>query len=263
MSILYRYVLSALTMVICAGSWSGSALAVEPVSTKQNATAQGSRNSVIELWYFAAGTTPDKPDVAVLSDGSVWTINGIQTRLTPSQLAQLINDLLETDGMAQINTQSLSAEIQAESARYSLSCKIHGADDCLIRIRHDGLTYEIRCHAAGVLVNRFPQVMCLQRFVSAQRRLENVRAITEVGGEEAAQKLAQVARTQLEFEHGVDLPVTAGDLSMVRELPDGSRYCQFLVNQSYSAAESRIVSVFQSPGTAPRVSLQENGSVVQ
>ena len=72
-----------------------------------------------------------------------------------------------------------------------------------------------------------------------------------------------IAQSSLSNEYGESIVVTPDDLSMVRFLPDGGRYCQFLVSISANPHQSRIISLFDTPGGAPRVTVVGEGPVVR
>jgi len=217
--------------------------------------------SVIELWYIDPGQTPKQPEVFVLADGSVWTRSGQTDTLTQEKLQALVATLLQKD-LHGCTSQSLHAEIVAASQREQLSHHIPQAGDTVIRVRTGTQFHEIRCHAAGLLVNRFPGAQLLQGFYSAQQRLENLRAVTHLGGDAVANRLAGVAQEKLAAEYGIRVPVSSENLSVARSLPDGTRYCQFLVD-SRRSERPMVVSLFQSPGQPSRVTLMEQTAVIQ
>lgn len=210
---------------------------------------------VIEMWYLREGI-PSHPEVIILSDGrmQVMSPEGPQrSDLTADALQQLLENLLHRDGLATVNSAELRREIAEQSHVSGLSSTIQGAGETVIRLRTRNSAREIRCPAVGILAVRFPQIQGIQAIAAAQRRLENLRAVTTVGGPEEARSIAQLAARAVEDEYGVTLPVTCEDLSMVRALPDGSRFCQFLVaNQN---DELHMISLVEAPGLHPRVSM--------
>lgn len=217
--------------------------------------------SVIELWYIDPGKIPEQPEVFVLADGSVWTRSGQTDTLPPEKLRALVATLIQKD-LIGCTSQSLHEDIVAASQREQLSHHIPGAGDTVIRVRTTTQYHEIRCHAAGLLVNRFPGARQLHGFYAAQQRLENLRAVTHLGGDVVASQLAGVAQEKLAAEYGVRVPVSSENLSVARSLPDGTRYCQFLVD-SRRSERPMVVSLFQSPGQPSRVTLMEQASVIR
>lgn len=218
--------------------------------------------SVVELWYLGGDGQP-QPEVAVLGDGRVWCrcAHGPHWgQMTPEELRELLNELLYSCDLARCHSQALMLQIQQESVRTGLTADVPGAADTFIRIRTDGREYQVRCPAVGVLAPRFPEATSVQQVFRAQRRLENLRAVTMAGGGEAAARLAQLAQQSVASEHGQSIRVTPGDLAMVRFLPDGGRYCQFLITPSMQNPHgSHIISLFDTPGNAPRVTLLGDG----
>ena len=225
--------------------------------------SQDPQRAVVELWYLSSTEQPTHPEVAIFSDGRVWTHNGIQHVLTCACVERLAYDLLQTDGLSSCNTRSLVGDIQAASRASGLTYHVPGAASTFIRIRTATETQEFQCPAVGVLANRFPEVVSLQRFYAAQRRLENTKAVTQAGGEAVVSQLADEARRAVEVEYGVSVPISSQDLAMVRSLPDGSHYCQFLVGNTTLQQNKPIISFVKTPGTTPRVSVLSSDAVVR
>lgn len=222
--------------------------------------------SVVELWYLDDSSQP-QPEVAVLADGRVWfkSVDGpAWSRIQRTELIRLVTDLLEGDGLKHCDSHQLKRALQQEAIRTGLTADVPGAASTFIRIRTGDAVRQIQCPAVGVLATRFPEVQSVQQVLSAQRRLENLRAVAMVGGSQAAADLARIAQATLAEDYGVAVPVSAEDLAMVRKLPDGGKYCQFLVGTSSKGSQSsRIISVFDIPGNAPRVSMLGDGLTIQ
>lgn len=233
------------------------ALAREPVQLSDDP-----RFSVIELWYLE-DEPPTEPELAILADGRVrvrCATGPVWSEIEPSALKELIGELLYEHRLNRIDSHELADRIQQEAARTGLTADIPGAAETFIRIRTESGHYQIRCPAVGILATRFPEVESLKKVVSAQRRLENVRAVAQAGGPEAAAHLARLAQKSVSREHGVSVAVTPKQLAMVRPLPDGGRYCQFLLVESSEKGQApRIISIFDRPGDVPRVTLLDEG----
>jgi len=217
---------------------------------------------VVELWYVHQGVL-QAPEVAVFSNGRVQIRVGegsLWGELPRDQVLSLVQSLLATDRLARITTGEIDRAIAEESQRTRLSATIQGAGDTIIRIRTATAVYRVDGHAVGLLSTRFPQVHSLRCLYSAQSRLENVRAVVMVGGIPAAERLAHLAQLQLQSELGEQIPVGQENLSCVHSLTDGTRCCQFLVPApAGSEASPRIISLFESPGEAPRISVLPEG----
>ncbi|WP_437186271.1 hypothetical protein SH668x_003418 [Planctomicrobium sp. SH668] len=222
--------------------------------------------AVIEMWYVDQGEIFD-PEVAIFAGGRVQVRIGqgaIWGQLTRNQVEELVNSLLNEDGLARLTTDRISAEIREESIRNGLSCNIRGAGDTIIRIRTADKTYRLDGHAVGLLASRFPEATGNRQLYSAQGRLENVRAVVMVGGTPAAERLARLAQAKLQTESGERIIVRPQDLSTVHSLTDGTRCCQFLVpNADSTELSPRIVSLVESPGEVPRVSVLADGPSLQ
>ncbi|SFJ37373.1 hypothetical protein [Planctomicrobium piriforme] len=233
----------------------------EPIALPDDPSA-----AVVELWYVQNGQLKE-PEVAVFASGRVRVNVGdgsLWGDLTPAELQSLLTDLLNRDGIAALRTEAIQTEIEAASTRTGLSCVIDQSGDTIIRIRTATTVYRVDGHAVGLLAARFPEVASLQQLYAAQRRLENVRAVVMVGGPAAAERLAKLAQSQIQVNHSEHLEVTPQNLSMVRSLADGTRFCQFLIPCVREDRPSdRVISVFECPGEAPRVSVLPDGPALR
>ncbi len=217
---------------------------------------------VVELWYVDRGVLRE-PEVAIFASGRVRISVGngaLWGELDQEIIRNLVSSLLLKDGLKSLRTEAVQAELESESARTGLSCSIKEAGDTIIRVHTATGVYRIDGHAVGLLATRFPNCQSVQRLYSAQSRLENIRAIIMVGGPDAALRLAKVAQLQIQTTHGETINVTPENLVNVRSLADGTRFCQFVVqDQSRPAVSPRVISVFESPGEIPRVSVLPDG----
>lgn len=212
----------------------------------------------LELWYIT-DSVPSHPDIVVLNDGrmQVMAPSGPErSQLEPEKYQQLMTGLLSEDGLAEVTGESLQHELRGAVLRTGLTAEIPGGGEIVIRIDTGSEYREIRCHAVGVLANRFPELKCVKCVAAAQRRLENLRAIATVGGHEEANYIAELASQQVESSYSVRLPISVKDLSMVRALPDGSRFSQFVVTSNSKGEEVvQMVSITETPGQRPQVSV--------
>jgi len=232
------------------------------VNHAEAARVSPKEKAVIELWYLSPGIAPRQPEVAIYADGTVWANGGHVDRIETDEAKVLITSLLSKDHLSQYTSEKVIASLQNASTETGLSWQIPGAGDTVIRIRTAQGNRELRCHAVGLLANRFPNLEVIQDIARAQRRLENLKAITVIGGSDQAQQLANATCVAIDLEYGVKMSIDCGDLAMVRALPDGTHYCQFLVNQSVEQSP-HIVSVVRSPGQRPRVSMTSAGTLTR
>jgi YD repeat-containing protein len=211
--------------------------------------------AVIELAYQDVGQEP-RVSVVVYDDGTIIDREGNgRGACDPADLRSLIADVVNRQMLTTIQTASLTAEIQAESQRTGKSWRIDGAGTTILRFHQNGTIHEVRCHAAGLLAERFPDIETLQRFHHVEGRLRNLQAVVRVGGAPEADRLAELANRELN-----DLgEVTRKDLRMVRSSGDGLRYAQFQCDTK--AEDGRrialVVAVFESPNAATRVTVSE------
>lgn len=220
---------------------------------------------VIELWYLD-GSPGAQAEVIILADGRVQVLSADgprRSQLPRHQVESLLRRLVLEDGLGELQTADIQRDLVQVSNQTGLSHEIQGAAETVLRIRTASDYREIRCPAVGILSVRFPGVRSITAVARAQRRLENVRAVTALGGIDVADALAIQAAQAVANEYGVQVDVTAEDLSMVRSMPDGSRYCQFLVSRNENDPTLvQMISIVQSPGNNPRVSMV-GGSVVR
>lgn len=229
----------------------GLAEANEPVQLPTEPHA-----AVVEMWYVHAAP-PSHPEVIILADGrmQIMSPEGPQRAELPvRQLHQLMTDLLFVDGLSNVETSTIRQRVQEATLQSGLSSTIEGAGETVFRIRTATESREIRCPAVGILAVRFPEIHGVRAMAAAQRRLENLKAVTSVGGSHEAQLIANMAAEGVQSEYGVDLPVSKDDLSMVRALPDGSRFCQFVIAQNQADSSSlQMISITETPGHRPVV----------
>ncbi len=213
---------------------------------------------VVEMWYLN-GQTPSHAEVIVLADGrmQIMSPEGPQrSELSIAEVEELLQNLWNVDGLSTVHTNRIQHEIHQASTKTGLSSHIKDAGETVLRIRTAKGVRELRCPAVGVLAVRYPEVQCVQAMAAAQRRLENIRAVASVGGSDEADDIANLAARAVQNKYGVDVPVSSADLSMVRALPDGSRFCQFVVAMEGQDSNSlQMISLVEMSGHHPRVSM--------
>ncbi|WP_417850403.1 hypothetical protein [Thalassoglobus sp.] len=214
---------------------------------------------VVEMWYLN-GYTPSYPEVIILADGrmQIMSPEGPQrSQLPVAQVEALVKQLWTVDGLCNVETHSMNKEIQQATVQSGLRSHIEGAGETVFRIQTATETRELRCRAVGVLAVRFPEIKSVLSMAAAQRRLENVRAVATVGGSAQADEIASLAAQAVQTEYGLNVPVSSEHLSMVRALPDGSRFCQFLVasDDHDQSKPVHMISITETPGHHPEVSM--------
>lgn len=213
---------------------------------------------VVEMWYLN-GQTPSHAEVIILADGrmQIMSPEGPQrSKLTTGEVEELLKNLWNVDGLSTVQPNLIQHEIHQASSKTGLSSHIKDAGETVLRIRTAKGVRELRCPAVGVLAVRYPEIQCVQAMAAAQRRLENIRAVATVGGSDEADHIASLAARAVQDEYGVDIPVSSADLSMVRALPDGSRFCQFVIAlDGHDSNSLQMISLVEMPGHHPRVSM--------
>jgi hypothetical protein len=218
--------------------------------------------AVLELVFVDhPGTKQEKEVVAaqVLASGKVRPQGEPMDRksdyrMTSKRLRQLVSEIVVTHGVGEIDSARLGTSIRKACEAAGLSPEIEGAAATVIRFRTADRAGEVRCEALSVMAARFPEMLDVQRLHDAQLRLQNVAAIARAGGEDASERLAEIANDALKAQRPDAPPLTHRDLSMVRELSTGSRYVQFYRRPTSGSGEL-LVSVFQIPGQPARVSV--------
>ncbi len=249
-----------------------------PVLGSFRASQDGSR-PLVELDFVdgqAADADNSEPDLTIYGDGSVRvyaanTNQGILRGQIPrAELQALLQDLLVNWDLTRCETAQLSREIDV--ARRQLQRPIPGPEAALTIIRIYGETepHEVRCHALGLTANQFLHLPDLQNLFLAEQRLSNVMAIIRGGGYEVVEHAANLANHQLLQRLPSAPPLSCRHLSFAIAHEDGSRFLQFSRFEPVSAPTvSRVpvppavegmllVSVMQSPGQSPQISITTN-----
>jgi hypothetical protein len=217
---------------------------------------------VIELQLETAAGQPVTDVVVVRRDGSFTvgearSTQPIQSRLTEDELQELLGEIIEREQALELTSASLSAKIQAEGRRTGKDWRIRNASGTIVRISLAGRTHEIRCSSPELLRTRLPGVSELDRVCAIQRRLENIAAVAQVGGLAEAQRLAALATDEWRRQNGPAVQITHRDLLHVRGSAGDLRQVQFVVEPGLhgEAGEAVHVSVIESPGATPRISM--------
>jgi hypothetical protein len=246
-----------------------------PISTAGNATARGESvvdaaqsQPVLQLLFEEAGaleSTVTMTAVAIYPDGTVLVPQGadkagpLRGKLSVARLEKLLHEVVETNRLLECDTEAIEQSLIRESHRSGRSWRVPGAAATVIRVRWEGRDHEVRCPAAALLAARFPDIDGLRRVCAVQRRLQNVKCVIQAGGVAAAGRLTAVANRELRSNAGEGLSVSMDDLQLVRSSGDGLCYAQFVVPVDAAAGNgpARMISVIESPGAAPQVSVMQ------
>ena len=216
---------------------------------------------VAELWYIDP-VVGSQPEVIVYRNGRVWARVGegaIWGQLDEVEFTTVLNGIWREDRVSETSTDLIAQELESAAQDSGLPSEVEQKSETVIRLRTIDKLIQVRAPAVGVLATRYPSASALQKVAATQRRMENLRAVTMAGGHDAAQRLASQAKQQLLSEHGQTVDISCKNLTMVRSLPDGTRFCQFIVpSDEAPGRNSHVVSLFESPGTAPRISVLPN-----
>lgn len=220
---------------------------------------------VMELAFEEPENAGVAERVTIRADGEIALTGGtlqsksVTGRLTAEDLQSLLQEVVHTSRILDCETEAIAAAVEREGRRSGRDWRIRNAATTVIRIRLKDVEHEIRCPAAELLVERFPGIDQLERLCTVQRRLQNVRAVTEVGGAEEAERLAKIAAAEWSSDSGMAQQVSSRELLHVRDAGDGLRQVQFRIDpppaEDGSIGESVVITIFETPKTLPRVSI--------
>ncbi|MBL8850524.1 MAG: hypothetical protein JNG89_12660 [Planctomycetaceae bacterium] len=247
------------------------------------------RRSLFVLLVLAARTDaaeptwslPDDPRAVVLqmqfADGSGTVVHTVLTvqrdgtftdgdaaqrgtfagRMSTDELHELLGAIIENDRVLDLTSASLLDQIESEARRTSKDWRIQNATTVVIRVGLADRTHVVECLSPDLMRTRYPAIRELDRLCAVRHRLQNVVAVSRVGGLEEARRLAALATAELRRQNGSDIQIGPRDLVQVRGTIGDLRQVQFVVEPALhpEAGESVHVCVFESPGSAPRISL--------
>jgi hypothetical protein len=168
--------------------------------------------------------------------------------------------LIDDCQLAAQTSEGVREAIKFASEQQQLTANIEGAATTEIGILVGQEWRTVACPAVSILPTRFPQVIEVQNFNTAQTRLQNVAAVALLGGARAADQQAATATNKLKEMHPEAGVITRRDLLMVRRLPNESRFVQFRYEGS---SEGYLVNMTQSPEGPTRVSVMDSPTVVR
>jgi hypothetical protein len=205
---------------------------------------------VLELAYQDAAGRRPAAVVTVQADGSVVAANGdesgeLRGHLTQEQMTDLLREIIEESCVFELESGAVLRDVQDAANRTGRPWRAGDGGTMRVRVRLRDREHEVRCPSVEVLHERFPDVESLRRLCSIRRRLENVRAIVQVGGWENAEALSEQANRELLRSFPEATPVTARDLAMVRGHAPEMRYVQFVSRRSTSTGDPLIISMFE------------------
>ncbi|MFV0446318.1 MAG: hypothetical protein ACK5Q5_22320 [Planctomycetaceae bacterium] len=238
----------------------------ELIAQQRRDRAESAADVAIELGFvdrLPSGQPQYSVAIRVGVGGAVSVPRDGDQRLTRSdqlngeQLAGLLREIHQDGRLFATPSLALQQQIEQACQLAGFAVDVDGAAETVIRCRTDQGLEEIRCPALSVMAARFPDFPAIQRLHLTQLRLQNVAAVAKAGGEAATEQLAQMVNQSLHQSHPQLAPLTSRDLSMIRELRTGSRYVQFY-RTPQRGQDELLVSLFQSPGTEPRVSVMLN-----
>ncbi len=231
-----------------------AARAVDPAATAAS-SAPLLRLTFVEPGGRGQRAAPPAP-LEVTGDGHVRLGSGDGSMsdappLPRAELSRIVEEVIRTHRLLEINSRSLAFQIDEASRTTGLTSQIPGAAATVVEFAWEGRFHRVECPAVGLLSRRFPQVRDLQDLAAIQARLQNLVAISQVGGFQEAEQLAQEGTAQLRQDQPRATPFTVRELAIVRTLPDGAQFVQFYRD---SAPQPTIVAVTRFPESTRRVS---------
>lgn len=218
----------------------------------------GADSIVLELAYRDAIDRRPETVVAVYADGSVVVPAADGTgetrgRLTRAQMSNLLHEIVTESSLLELESEPIMREVREAADRSGREWRVSDAAEMVVRVRLKNHSHEIRCPSVEIWHERFPDVESLAQLCIVRRRLENVRAIVQVGGWEQAAGLSEVANQELLRAFPDATPVNASNLTMVRGRASGMRYVQFVTAAAAANREPLMISVFEFPNQPARV----------
>lgn len=233
-----------------------AARAVDPATAGASAPLPLLRLTFVEPARGAqGGAAAATLEVTVEGQVRIGGSDGSMSEAPPlprAELSRFVEEIVRTHRLLELDSRSLAFQIDEASRSTGLSAQIPGAAATVVEFTWEGRSHRVECTAVGLLSRRFPQVRDLQDLAAVQARLQNVVAISQVGGLQEAERLAREGTAQLQQEQPRATPFTVRDLAMVRTLPDGALFVQFYRD---SAPQPTIVGVTRFPESTRRVSV--------
>lgn len=220
---------------------------------------------VLELTFEEPENATVAERVTIRADGKISLTGGplqgnpVAGSLNAEDLESLLQEVVHTARILECETAAIAAAVEREGRRTSRDWRIRNAATTVIRVQLKDIEHEVRCPAAELLVERFPGIDQLERLCAVQRRLQNVKAVAQVGGADEAERLAKIAAAEWSGDSGAMQQVTSRELLHVRDAGDGLRQVQFRIDpppsEDGSAGESVVITIFETPKSLPRVSI--------
>lgn len=186
---------------------------------------------VVSLDYRGGFTPPrlkNDPTMSILADGTVLIPANYQGqkafegKLTEAQLQKLLGYLV---GTCQLIPWDADA-VRKKMARGGPRPIIADAATAHLYLHVNGKEENIASPIVGISAGP-NEVAELRRLNDARARLEQVRSIVQLGGEENLKGWLQKANKQLLAQHPQAAPLTSDDLQSGAERVDGSYYISF------------------------------------
>ena len=243
---------------------SGTPVSAQGDSEDRIGLPRDPQTPVIELFTSSGRADSRRPDrmLVVTADGTVAVAagNGVarqsSARLSRDELLDLLSDLISTHRILQCRSDQLLQEAERAGRAAGLDWKFPKATTTIIRIRLSGGVHEVRCTAAELLAERFPDAESVQNFNGALLRLQNLIAITQIGGAAEAQRLCDIANSELRVTGDRRNGVTARDIQSVRENRQGLRLVQFHLSQDDNGdSPNALISVVESQDSPAQVTI--------
>ena len=222
------------------------------------------RATVIELFESRSGVGSGRArrTLVVTADGRVRVAagNGVdretRTRISEDELTALLSEVVARHRFFECGSEEIEQEVERYGREAGLDWRFPNATTTIIRIRTAEGTHEVRCTAAELLAERFPDATLVHDFNGVLQRLQNLIAVTQIGGSTEAQRLCDIANSELRITGGRRQGVTARDIQFVREDRQGLRFVQFLWDSNEgSDRRQSLISVFESQDSPAQVTI--------
>jgi hypothetical protein len=165
-----------------------------------------------------------EPVFQILSDGTAIVGNPfgmgrtVKGKLTPDQLQDLLHSILDDEKFDDITP----ADLQMNG-----HMRVTDATTTTISVEADGVSHSIGGAAVEMVAQQAGKDSAASRFVEIAERIEAIRRVVALGGDDAVKKLLDAANAKLKTDLPDEPPVQPGDLANARAAADGSEVATF------------------------------------
>lgn len=198
-----------------------AAAAEEVQGTRTYILPKDKDSVVISLDYQGGFTAPrigKNPTMSIFADGTVKIPNNYQGQMafegkfSQPELQQLLKFVIEENDFFEFDAAVAQQQLNQGGPRVA-----EGAMT-VVFVQANGKQHTARWHTLGAT----QKIKALDQFSKVRARLEQVRSIIQIGGQDQARKLLDLANQELKAKHPNAAPLTLTDLQSGSLRADGS-----------------------------------------